>query len=197
MEWHLIAAIPSVLGLAIGFLAGGWTGFGEACVCAFLWVLFTWLFMYDIFTDTYKEWKKDGQGGDHPWFEWRYCLESWRWVKAKYDDKTFCKIRLGRFKKFFAVNPKRYKLRESWAVCDDGRPEDLIMFFPRRDLFGYYRFRRDWLQTRRLQDVTGYVQSDIEAARKEAQKQIEEARKLMAKGVEGLAAPWDSGGGKS
>lgn len=192
MEWTIIGLLPACVGLIIGYALNGWEGFGSGCVAAMFWQMFIWLLVYDIFSDGYKDWKKDGQPGDCPWYEWRYCLEQWKAVKAGYDPATYCKMPLKRFKAFFSVNPARYDLRPGYAVCDDGRPQDLIVLFPRRDVFGYYRFRRYWRQSRRLVDVAGYVRSDVEAANREARKQIDEARKMMGEASKGLVAPWDS-----
>lgn len=193
MYWALISALPPVIGMAVGAIAAGMKGFGMGVVACALWQIVVWLFVYPEFVDGYRAWRKDGMRGDHAWYEWQLCVDHWTDAKFHYDPATYCKMRLGRFKKFFSVNPDRYSLRDGYVVRDDGRPQDLIILFPRRDLFGYYRFRRQWVQSRRLVDMAGYVQADIEAADKEAKKQLDEVRGLMGKASAGFTAPWDSG----
>lgn len=200
MEWVLISVLPVAVFTAVACILEGWEGAAMGVVVTVIWEMIVWLFVHDVFSDGYKDWLKDGRPGDHAWFEWAWCQECWKEMKDRYDPATYCKMRLPRFKKFFAVNPDRYKLSWGYAVCDDGRPQDLIILFPRRDLFGYYRFRRNWVQSRRLVDVTGYVKSDIEAAHKEVSRQVDEARRMMGEASKGLVAPWDStfgGSGKN
>lgn len=164
----MISVLPVAVFTAAACILKGWDGASMSVVAAVIWEMIVWMFVHDVFSDGYKEWIKGGRPGDHAWYEWRWCLECWKEARSKYDPATYCKMRLERFKKFFSVNPDRYKLSWGYAVCDDGRPQDLIVLFPRRDVFKYYKFRRDWVQSRRLVDVTGYVQSDIEAASREA-----------------------------
>lgn len=177
MNWLKLWLIPSVAALLISFITGIWWIFFTVFIG---WIVILGIFRCTFYADEYQEWVNGGLKGDHPWFEWTWCKECYDNVMSKYDPKTYCKIDMKTFEKYFAVNPSRYKF--NYACVEFDNEDDnvkLLMVFPRRDLRKFFEFRRNYLQSRQMVNVINFVQSDIDKMREDAQAYIDKARAMM------------------
>lgn len=126
-------------------------------------------------SDGFDHYCKNHYQGDHPYYEWRACRNYHNWAKRHYDPDTFCKMDVASFISFFNTNPERYKLEEGCPIfLSDNK--SITIVFKRRELFKYFKFRRNWLQSRQLVKIIEYVQEDIDRMREDAQAYIDKAK---------------------
>ena len=137
--WIIWGAVTFLSLLITAFTAGfGW-GIGIS-ICTGI-AIFLWWWHAD---EQRAKWEKAGCLGDHPYLEWMLCKYHWRNTMSKYDAHTYCKISFDDFQKYFAVNPSRYRFNISSVNFNDGS-KYIMMVFPRRDLFRFFLFRRNYL----------------------------------------------------
>lgn len=138
------------------------------------------IFMWRVYIeDCYDDWKMQKYPGDHPYLEWKRCKDDWRKIMEEYKEDTYCKISFNDFYKYFSVNPSRYELGYSHAICTAENDAEIIMIFPKRDLHKFFVFRKDYLQKQRMIDVINVVQQDIDKMREDAQEQIDRAKAML------------------
>lgn len=176
MEWFLLWLIPTVIGLSLFIFNIHWVFWTVAIV----WGILLLLIRFEIYEDCFKEWDKNGRHGDHPWYEWTFCKICYENVMDSYDPRTYCKIDMDTFEKYFAVNPSRYKFNYASVEFDnEDSSVELLMVFPRNELRRFFKFRKDYLQSRQMVNVINFVQSDIDKMREDAQSYINKAKEMM------------------
>ena len=177
MEWVLIWLVPTFIALLGGFIFSVWWPFWSLLIG---WGILVAIIRWAMYEDEYERWSNNGCQGDHPWFEWTHCKNCYANVMAQYDPKTYCKIDMETFEKYFAVNPSRYKFNYSCVEFDNEDSKvELLMVFPRKELRKFFIFRRDYLQSRQMVNVINFVQSDIDKMREDAQSYINKAKEMM------------------
>lgn len=176
MEWIIGYLIPVIISLIPSVLFRHYEVFIMTMV---FWAVIE-LIIFISYMDDFDIWNKKGQNGDHPCFEWTLCKLSFKQAINDYNPSTYCKINFQTFTKYFQVNPKRYDLRPGYIVCDNENDSfDLRMIVPRVQLWKYYKFRRNYLQSRQMMNVIELVQSDIDTTREIAQQRINEAKEII------------------
>ena len=175
MEFWIIWGIITAIAMPIAaFTVGINWGLGISAFSAIIMVLL-WAYEYDC----YNKWENQEYPGDHFYLEWMRCKKTWRTTINRYDAKTYCKISFDDFQKYFSVNPSRYKLLFSCVTLYTGN-DTIWMVFPRKDLFKYFLFRREYLQSRKMVDVINIVQKDIDELRETAQEQLDKAKAMLS-----------------
>lgn len=175
MELWIIWGIITVLSMLITtFTVGFGCGIAISISSGIFIVLWSWER-----DDEYDKWLDQECPGDRFYFEWLRCKYSRKNIMEEYDPNTYCKISLNDFQKYFAINPSRYQLHPSWATLENDDESAIIMVFPRRELFKYFKFRRHYLQSRKMVDVIDIVQKDIDKLKEEAQEQLDKARAAL------------------
>lgn len=174
MEFILFWILLSAICLLITAVT---VGIGYGIGISFMAAIIIFLVKSDT-DDDFIKWAKQGYSGDHPYLEWMLCRKTWQEKMSEYDSDTYCKISFSDFEKYFAVNPSRYELGLSWVTVEKG-DEEITMIFPWKDLFKYFIFRRQYLQSRRMVDIVNMVQEDIDSLRETAQKQLDEAKAML------------------
>lgn len=176
MEWFLLWIMPSIVSLIISLLVNR--------ISIFVLVLLFWGTALGItyleYTDRYNDWIQENCRGDHPWFEWRLCRQAHKYIMSEYNPKTYCKINFESLHKYFQVNPERYELRRGYVAFDNEDDDvELRMVVPRRELRKYFKFRRDYLQSRQMVNVLNFVQGDINKMREDAQSYLDKAKEML------------------
>lgn len=175
MEWVIVYIIPIVIGIILSALTGWYAGI---IITIIVWSIIYYLIL-DCFDEDYNDWVKSGCIGEHPWFEWNHCKKDYANIKKRYNTSNCCKIKFDTFNKYFQVNNKRYSLKPGYAICKNDSTPDIIMIFRRIDLFKYFKFRRNYMQSVQMMKVLEMVQSDIDEAQRIAQEQINLAREQI------------------
>lgn len=177
MTCFLILMLMSITGFILSLVtsSAGWF-WGLTVVSA----VALFVGRYCIYENDYDTWMEQGFHGDHFWFEWTYCKKSYYEKKSHYNPDHYVKIRVETFKKYFQVNNDRYQLLPGYVFFDnEDNRNDIFMIFPRRDLFKYYMFRREYLQNKQMLNVVKFVQDDIDKVREEAQEYVDKAEMMF------------------